>query len=307
MTVLFRLMTSTAGLLLAAGLALAAESFPLADVHLHYNPDQAEVTGIDEALGRLAANNVIVGVVSSKPPGLALELADASGGRVIPFFMPYLEPERKADWFDDARVLPAARAALESGRYVGLGEMHLIVGFAPSLKQRHPVVDSMLDLATEFAVPAVIHAEASSHLYFLPLCLRHPQATIIWAHAGSPLPPGQVGELMAACPNVWIDLSARDHMRYGQTNPIVGEDGRLLPGWLDLVTDFQDRVLVGSDPFFYDGDATWDTPNTGWDYLGEVLEFHRRWLAGLPEPVRRKVALENARRLLDPLMTRAAD
>lgn len=281
-------------LIIASGSLQAAELPPLADVHLHYNADQAESLETTDALSRLARNNVVFGIVSSRPPSLALELAEASGGWIIPFFMPYLEPERKADWFYDERVLPAARDALASGRFRGLGEMHLIAGLAPPLKKRNAIIDGILDLAQEFDAPAVIHAEASNYRYFLPLCLRHPQARIIWAHAGSVLPPDQVGELMRACPNVWVDLSARDHMRYGKTNPIVGKDGRLLPGWHEFVQEFQDRIMLGSDPYYYEGDVTWDAPNTGWNHVDEVLGFHRRWLGALPTDIQRKIALENA-------------
>ncbi|MEA1888295.1 MAG: amidohydrolase family protein [Pseudomonadota bacterium] len=279
---------------LFSGPLLAAELQPFADTHLHYNVDQAEITETADALRVLIENNVVFGIVSSRPPALALELAEASGGWVIPFFMPYLEPERKIDWVFDKRVLPAARAALASGQYKGLGEMHLISGYTPSLKDRNEIIDGILDLAEEFDVPALIHAEASSHLYFLPLCQRHPRARIVWVHAGSRLRPASVSKLMRACPNVWADLSARDHMRYGKTNPIVDDNGELLPEWNNLVMEFQDRIMLGSDPYYYEGIATWDSANTGWDYTSEVLAFHRRWLEAVPDDVRKKLMLDNA-------------
>lgn len=273
---------------------MAADRQPLADTHLHYNDDQAEITDVSDALQSLRENNVVFAIVSSKPPALALELADASGGWIIPFFMPYLETQRKNDWFRDKRVLPASREALLSGRYKGLGEIHLISSYAPPLKQRHVTIDGMLDLAEEFDVPVLVHAEASSHLYFLPLCLRHPQARIVWAHAGSPLHPDQVGKLLRACPNVQVDFSARDHMRYGRSYPIVDDEGQLLSVWHEFTLEFQNRIMLGSDSSYYEGVATWDSTNTGWDYVSEVLDFHRRWLSGLPANVSQKVMLQNA-------------
>lgn len=273
---------------------MAADRQPLADTHLHYDDDQAEVTFVSDALQTLRKNNVVFAIVSSKPPALALELADASGGWIIPFFMPYLKPERKIDWFRDKRVLPASREALLSGRYNGLGEIHLISGFAPPLKHRHVTIDGMLDLAEEFDVPVLVHAEASSHLYFLPLCLRHLQARIVWVHAGSPLQPDQVGKLLRACPNVQVDFSARDHMRYGWAHPIVDDEGQLLPEWHEFTLEFQNRIMLGSDPGYYEGIATWDSANTGWDYVSEVLDFHRRWLSSLPANISQKLALQNA-------------
>lgn len=275
--------------------AYSGNTYPeLADTHLHYNDDQAENIDVEEAIRRLVKNNVVFGIVSSRPPEMALELTEASGGWLIPFFMPYLEPDRKRDWVYDKRVLPAARKALASGQFRGLGEMHLFPGFAPPLKNRHEVIDGMLDLAEEFDVPALVHAEASSYLYFQPLCRRHPDTRIVWAHAGSRLPADQVRKLMQACPNVYVDLTARDHMRYGKTTPIVHTDGYLLPEWKQLVLDFQDRILLGSDPFYYEQQTTWEGANTGWDYVTEVLDFHRHWLKNLPAPVVKKLTLENA-------------
>ena len=291
-TPLLLLLTST--LLLFSGILKAQNFPPLADVHLHYNADQAETLYVADAIERLKKNNVVFGIVSSRPPDLALELADASGGWIIPFFMPYLEVERKRDWMFDERVLPAARKALKSGRFKGLGEMHLISGLTPTLNKRNEIIDGIIDLAEEFDVAALIHAEASDYRFFLPLCLRHPDAKIVWVHAGSRLPPTQVAKLMHACPNVQADLSARDHMRYGKSNPIVNEDGHLLPEWYNLVMEFQDRIMVGSDPYYYEGTATWEQANTGWNHISEVLSFHRRWLDALPDEVRKKLMLDNA-------------
>ena len=127
------LLLSTAPLLAAETVTTGKlERIPIADVHLHYNPSHTEITNTDEALQQLYDNNVQFAVISSKPPSMALELVEAAGGWIIPFYMPYLEPDRKRDWYFDDRVLPAAREALASGVYRGLGEMHLIVGFAPS-------------------------------------------------------------------------------------------------------------------------------------------------------------------------------
>lgn len=290
--------------ILCAG-AQASEEMPIADVHIHYNIDQAEVTDTEDALKQLNDNNVLFGVISSKPPAMALDLVDAAGGWIIPFYMPYLEPDRKRDWYFDERVLPASREALKSGRFKGLGELHLIVGYAPALNKPQEVIDGMLELAKEFDVPINIHAEASSHLYFLPLCQRHPDVKIQWAHAGSPLPPDEVALLLRACPNVWVDLSARDHMRYGQMYPIINDKGYLLPEWRKFVIEFQNRIMIGSDPTYLEGEASWEMANTGWNHVSEVIAFHRRWLDGLPAEIRAKIATENARRFFGEIAEEA--
>ena len=70
----------------------------------------------------------------------------------------------------------------------------------------------------------------------------------------------------------------------------------LLPDWERLVLAYQDRVMVGSDPFYREGNLVWEEPNTGWEHLHEFIAFHRNWLDRLPEDVARKIRLDNALR-----------
>lgn len=283
-------------LLLFRGAVAQAAEPPFADVHLHFNWDQVGVVDAHEAVERLHRHDVVLGVVSSIPPELALELSSEADGWILPLFMPYLEPERRYDWFNDERVVAAAREALAGGRFVGLGEFHLTGGISPSPRKRHAVVDGLIELAVEFDVPVLIHTEASSYRFFLPLCQRHPTARILWAHAGGILPPDQVGALMEACPNVWAELSARDNDRY-ILNPIVDEEGRLLPGWEALVRRFPERIMTGTDPVWpIEYRHPWDEPDTGWDRFPSYLAFQRRWIEALPEDIARRVRLDNALR-----------
>ncbi len=119
-------------LLLALALipaAFAGETPPFADVHLHYNWDQAEVTPPAEALERLTENNVVLAVVSSTPPKLALSLRQAGGDWGLPLYSPYRAPRDWASWLNDGSLPARTRRALEGGEYFGIGEVHLIPGF----------------------------------------------------------------------------------------------------------------------------------------------------------------------------------
>jgi predicted TIM-barrel fold metal-dependent hydrolase len=42
---------------------------------------------------------------------------------------------------------------------------------------------------------------------------------------------------------------------------------------------------------------SWDLADDGWDHFEQLIAWHRTWLADLPEAVRRKISVENARRL----------
>lgn len=275
---------------------IGAPLLPLADVHLHFSWDQKELLSAREAVARLHEQNVVLGVVSSTPPELALELRQAGGDWIIPFYRPYLPGSGKHRWYLDPRSLPATRAALESGAYYGLGELHLTAGVGPSAG--NAVLNGLLEMAAEFDVPVQIHTEASDHRYFLPICQRHRQVRFLWAHAGGRLNAPQVAALMAACPNVWTELSARDPDRYID-DPIADHDGHLLPQWRQLVARYPDRFMIGSDPAWpVEYLHHWDQADQGWDRVADFLAFHRGWLADLPPELAVAIRLDNARRFL---------
>ncbi|MFA9460731.1 amidohydrolase family protein [Thiohalorhabdus sp. Cl-TMA] len=270
----------------------AAEPQPVADVHLHYNWDHEEVTPPEVAAEKLARNKVAFGVVSGVPAARALKLKEAASMPVIAFFSPYIHHRGRLDWHRDERVLKRTRAALASGRFHGIGEVHFVASIGPPWS--NPVFQGLLDLAREFEVPVLVHAEASDHRYFLPVCRSNPGVRFQWAHAGARMGPEAVGALMEACPNVWTELSARDPWRYGR---FAAEDGSLPEAWRRLFERFPERFMIGSDPVWPPGMVfRWDTADTGWRRFEQFLDYHRRWLRALPQDLARKIRLTNAQR-----------
>lgn len=265
---------------------------PFSDVHLHFNWDQAENLTPAQAVQRLRNNNITLAVVSSTPPELALMLRKAAGPWVIPFFRPYLDAQGRHRWFVDDRVIAATRQALASGNYYGIGEFHLIPGIGP--RKDNKILHGLIGLAVKYDVPVSIHTEASDQRYFQPICKRHPQARFLWAHAGGLLSAAQVATLLEACPNVWVDMSARDNYRYILT-PITDKAGNLLPEWIKVITAYPDRFMTGADPVWpVDEIQHWSTVDSGWDKLTEFVQFHRRWMKSLPDEVEEKVRHTNA-------------
>ena len=62
--------------------------------------------------------------------------------------------------------------------------------------------------------------------------------------------------------------------------------------------DYPDRFVTGTDPVWkVTRTQSWDQADDGWDYFEQLIGWHRGWLADLPEGVRSKVSVENARRL----------
>ena len=276
-----------------AGLARAAP--PFADVHVHYKWSQKEVTSAQQAVDILRDNDIALAVVIGTPAEYALQLARLAPQTIVPIWSPYREPGDWSRWPFDREVPQRARSALASGAYRGIGELHVIGGFAPDW--RTPVIRGLLELAREYRVPVLLHTELSNARYVSALCSANPEVRILWAHAGAILDPAQVGEVLAACSNVSAELSARDPWRF-VNNPITDSDGKLKAGWRDLIERYPDRFMVGSDPVWpveqLDG---WDQADTGWQEYGRFVRFHRDWLSQLEPALAERIRLHNARSL----------
>ena len=265
---------------------------PFADVHLHYNWDHAETIGAGEAADMLRERNVVLGVVSSVPSAFARKLVAAGGGRIVALWSPYYRAGHRHDWFFDPEVVGQARAALASGDYVGLGEMHLTAGLGP--RRDNPVVQGLLKLAQEFRVPVLIHTDASSHRYFLPLCRQYADVRFLWAHAGGILGPDELEPLLAACPNVWLEFAARDPWHYGG---FADEDGSLSSAWRDFIIRHADRIMTGTDPVWNAHQVyKWDEADQGWRHYDRMFAYQHRWLAKLPPDVAEAIRVDNALR-----------
>jgi predicted TIM-barrel fold metal-dependent hydrolase len=283
-------------LVLRPGAVLATS--PVADMHLHYKWSQQEVTTPDAALVALDAQHVVLGVVIGTPADLALELVRRAPKRLVAIYSPYRDGGDWQRWAYDDGVVERARSALASGAYQGIGELHLIGGFAPAVS-RARVLRGLLQLAREFDVPIMLHTEYSRPAPVLQLCAQFPDVNIVWAHAGAILPPRDVARVLTECPNVYAGLAARDPWRF-VNNPVADQGGRLLPAWRALLMQYPDRFMVGSDPVWpVDQMDAWDRDDTGWRELGRFWDFHRGWLRDLPDSVARRIACENAVQLFD--------
>ncbi|UCH39338.1 MAG: amidohydrolase family protein [Gammaproteobacteria bacterium] len=266
---------------------------PFADVHVHFNWDQKEIISADEIVARMRRAGIAFSIVTSTPSELALEMKQAGGDLVIPFYSPYTHALGRQDWYLKQETVERAAAGLREGLYRGIGEVHFMVGFKPATDNL--VFRQLLGLAEEYRVPVLIHVDAGSEKKFLAVCRQHPRVAFIFAHAGGNLNPRHIRTVIEQCENVMVEFSARDPWRYGG---LTGDDGLLLDGWRELVLAFPDRFVVGTDPVWkVTRTQSWDQADEGWDYFEQLLSYHRHWIADLPPAVQRKLSLDNARRL----------
>lgn len=263
---------------------------PFADIHLHFNWDQAELVTPEQAVQALRDHNVVLAVVFSTPAAHALRLSNAGKAFIIPFFSPYVTVRSRHTWFRDKQVLIQARQGLVQKRYHGIGEVHVISGLGP--RRDNEILQGLLRLAAEFGVPFNIHTEASDADFFKVICQEHKSVRFLWSHAGGILGPEHSQKIIDACPNVWIELSARDPWHYGG---LVDEHGTLQKEWSAIFIKYPQRFMVGTDPVWKAHQVSrWDEANEGWLHYAQLNVFHRKWLAQLPEDVARKIQVENA-------------
>lgn len=266
---------------------------PVADMHIHYNWDQREVISAQEVITRLQAANVVMTLVAGTPSELALELQKAGGDWVIPFFSPYIRPNARHTWYRLPEVIEEARAGLSAGLYRGIGEVHFMAGTRPWPDD--PGFVSLVQLAKQFKVPMLIHVDASEVRYYVDLCRQYPTVTLILAHAGGVYRAGQIDEILTACANTMVDLSARDPWRYGGLTDAKGE---LTPDWQRVLLAHPLRFMIGTDPVWrVTRTQSWDEADDGWDHFTELMDFHLSWLAYLPDDVAEAVRYKNALRL----------
>jgi len=263
---------------------------PFADIHLHYNWRHTEVIEPQEAVQILKQHNVVLASVSSEPTTHALKLTEAGGDWILPFASPYYEPGSRSSWYYDRNMLSRIRSQLETGQYAGIGEVHITSGVGPRLDS--PQFLGLIGLAREFDLPFLIHTNAGDYRFFESICTAHTDIRFIWAHAGGELQPDQLNPLMESCPNVWLDMTARDPWHYGN---LVDGEGDLLPGWCKLFIRYQDRVMTGTDPVWNAHQTyRWYESDEGWDHYEQLIQFHRNWMSQLPAEVEEKIRLSNA-------------
>ena len=78
---------------------------------------------------------------------------------------------------------------------------------------------------------------------------------------------------------------------------LVDEQGKLLPGWPELIAEYPDRFMTGTDPVWNASQMyRWYEADEGWSKYDQHYWFHRDWMQQLPAELEKKVRLSNALR-----------
>ncbi len=247
-----------------------AQEIPLVDTHLHYSQNSWPDYGPAAILVLLDQASVRRGFVSSTPDEGTVRLYEAAPDRIVPVLRPYRQAGELTSWHQDPTVLRYLEQRLARPIYRGIGEFHLTGADA-----RAPVVRQVADLAARHGLFLHCHCDAEATEILLGLA---PGVRVLWAHAGMSSGPDEVGRLVAASPELFVELALRSDVAPG---------GQLDPAWRDLFLRHPDRFMVGTD--------TW--VSSRWGSYGAVQADARAWLRQLPPDVARRLASENAESL----------
>jgi len=183
--------------------------------------------------------------------------------------------------------------ALKSGLYGGLGEIHTYHSDRPTqIAPDSPAIRGLLDLVTRYDLPINIHCTADGRAEIERALKAYPKATVIWAHTGTFLPPAALMDLLHSHPNLYFDLSIKNKRLRRYANPILFGMS-LREEWRQLFESYPDRFFVG-----FDFPGVGEFHGTRLETARESTEFIRAILTQLTPDTARKIAYENARRML---------
>ena len=248
----------------------ADHSPPLFDVQMHYNSEAWPVFSVRAVIGTMRELGISYAVVSSAPNEGTFRLYRENILTVLPLLTPYRTIEDRHSWFENRDLIDYLRKELDSNRYRGIGEVHLLDGQVTG-----PVVRFVAQQAVRRNMVLLTHSDLAAvrQLFRMEADLR-----ILWAHAGMTAQPLQVDGMLYRYPNLFVELSHRTDLF---------RDGRLKPEWRKLFLRYPDRFMIGTGTY----------NNSYWYEYRYTVGRIRKWLRELPKDVAHAIAHRNAARL----------
>lgn len=245
---------------------------PLFDAHVHYKEPAWDRYPVKSIVELMDQNGVAMALVSSTPDEGTVMLWEYAPNRIVPELRPYHGAAGSSNWTKMDGMDSYLEERLESYPHEGIGEFHI----RQLDTSDEALFRKIIAMAKERDIYLHVHSgtEPIRWLYGLD-----PEVKIIWAHAGLGSPAPEVYALMDEFTELLADTSLREYN-------ILGRGETLDPQWLEIIFDFQDRLMIGSD--------TW--VNSQWDSYSEIMTTNRLWLSKLPREVAEKIAYKNAER-----------
>lgn len=283
---------------------LAAE-VPIADVHLHVSPGLTP----EEMLNRMNRTGVRWGGAVGPIAANALPAShfkDVLGDRYIamagqPEFTTVYRSGGVAALADPNHsgfraLFAQVEADLAAKRIGGFGELivnnrasNFDATFRRKMPLNAPSMQAIFKIANDHKAVVALHSHADndSVAELEQLLAAFPNVSVMLSHCLAEGQPPLLRSLMNKHPKLFCELAGR----FPPINPQHWTPAFTAhsadAGWIGLIEQFPDRIMVGSDLL----------SNASYDAI--ISTIRTGLLPRLPPPVLRKVAYENAQRLFD--------
>ncbi len=253
--------------------AIASDTLPIADAHVHYSHDSVEMTPPQRVIELMRAANLKFALVSSSDDRGTQLLTELAPELIIPGLRPYRRRGELNTWYTDEKALAYTERLLKTNRYASIGEFHLY-GDTADL----PIPKRIVELAAQHNLVLHAHSDAEA---VEKLLAQNSAVKVLWAHAGFD-DPATISDMLSKHDRLWADLAFRSE---------VGSGGSLSPEWAALFHEHPQRLMLGTDTY---------TPERMY-FVPEHAAGARTWLATLPEELAENIAWKNAYNLLMPI------
>lgn len=284
-----------------------AKTVPIADTHMHVTTSAGTGFLVSEVLDGMNQSNVKWGGGVGK---YFAELHEILGDRYIPaygqneFFNVLYEKRESGltDLENFSQMFTEADELFRKGKIKGFGEIHTTnVSSADKginkrdIRSKSPVVEKMFEIANRYDGFVAIHTEYSKQAMqdFLELTKDYPKATLVLDHCVFYAGVEDIRNLMRQASNVVCEISSNGSIQPGQKAAgmvrIHGGfgNGALRENWLQLIEEFPDRFMLGTDTCC----------GLGRRYPDIITNLRNEVLAPLKPDTLEKVAYKNAIRV----------
>lgn len=240
---------------------IVVAELPIIDLHFHPEPAWGDDLGafFDQIGVKRAGSGAAAG------DDVALNMAQRFPGRVVPFTggpeaRRLIALHGEAGWKLQAgemeTYLRTVEAKLAEGVFRGIGEVHVnnwgsnIAGTARYLfPADSPLMQRLFELSARYQVPLSVHmdAELESVQSMERLLAANRDGIWLWAHTGHYAPPDLLRRLFTEHENLYCELSYRTSSSSSRTAVPMDTNGVLHEAWRELLNDFPERFVIGTD------------------------------------------------------------
>jgi hypothetical protein len=281
---------------------IVVAGLPIIDLHFHPDPGwDAYLPGLFDDLGVALAGNG-----GAAPDARILELAQRHPGRLVAFaggqhVRQLINQHGSSAWQlqnpETEAYLQELEAALQAGQFHGIGEIHVNNWGSnlPSAPQYvfpadSPLMQRLFAFSAAYGVLLSVHmdAEPESVASMERLLESNRDGVWLWAHTGHYAEPELLRRLLETHPNLYCELSYRSSISGGRLAIPLDEGGVLRDSWRQLLEDFPDRFVIGTD-------LTWPSA----ELYATHIRFWRGILEQLTPEAAARLAHLNAQALLN--------